>query len=126
MIAITFALPTESSDLRKKWLREAEVSKTADTKIIRGKISTVDVAVVHTGVGRRACEYHLENFFRTLQPKILISSGLAGALGPDPLVPETDFTIKDGHVSVPKGPGLGIAVDEKAVERYTLQRHVVK
>ena len=49
-----------------------------------------------------------------------------GALGPDPLVPETDFTIKDGYVVPPNRPGLGIAVDERAVERNTLKREVVK
>ena len=48
-----------------------------------------------------------------------------GVLGPDPLVPETDFVIKDGHVVPPGRPGLGIAVDERALERYTLKREVV-
>jgi L-alanine-DL-glutamate epimerase-like enolase superfamily enzyme len=49
-----------------------------------------------------------------------------GVLGPDPLVPDTDFVIKDGHVAPPGGPGLGITVDERALERYTLKREVVK
>lgn len=49
-----------------------------------------------------------------------------GILGADPLVPETDFTIKDGHVAPPSRPGLGIAVDERAVERNTLKKEVVK
>jgi L-alanine-DL-glutamate epimerase-like enolase superfamily enzyme len=49
-----------------------------------------------------------------------------GALGPDPLVPDTDFAIRDGHVAPPSRPGLGIAVDERAVERYTLKREVVQ
>jgi len=49
-----------------------------------------------------------------------------GVVGPDPLVPDTDFVIKDGHVTVPSRPGLGIAVDERAVERHTLKREVVK
>ena len=49
-----------------------------------------------------------------------------GVVGPDPLVPDTDFVIRDGYVSPPKRPGLGIAVDERAVERYTLKREVVK
>ena len=49
-----------------------------------------------------------------------------GVLGPDPLVPETDFVIKDGHVTPPSRPGLGIPVDERAVERYTLKREIVK
>lgn len=49
-----------------------------------------------------------------------------GVLGPDPLVPETDFVIKDGEVTPPARPGLGVAVDERAVARYTLRREVVK
>ncbi|MDR9432130.1 MAG: enolase C-terminal domain-like protein, partial [Natronomonas sp.] len=31
---------------------------------------------------------------------------------------ETPFSIEDGHLTVPDGPGLGIEVDEDAVERY--------
>ena len=38
-----------------------------------------------------------------------------GVIGPDPLVPNTDFVVKDGHVAPPSGPGLGITVDEKAL-----------
>jgi muconate cycloisomerase len=47
-------------------------------------------------------------------------------IGPDPLVPETDFVVRDGHVDVPTGAGLGIAVDEAALARCTLRREVVK
>lgn len=43
-----------------------------------------------------------------------------GVAGPDPLVPETDFKIEDGHVRPPSGPGLGITIDETAVKRLTL------
>ena len=42
-----------------------------------------------------------------------------GVIGPDPLVPETDFMVKDGHVTPPSGPGLGIAVDERALDALT-------
>ena len=45
--------------------------------------------------------------------------------GPDPLVPETDFLIRDGHVDVPRGPGLGITIDEAALKRNTLRHEVV-
>jgi muconate cycloisomerase len=47
-------------------------------------------------------------------------------VGPDPLVPATDFVVRDGHVDVPTGPGLGIVVDEAALERHTLRREIVK
>lgn len=46
-------------------------------------------------------------------------------IGPDPLVPETDFLIRDGHVDVPCGPGLGITLDETALARHTLRKEVV-
>jgi L-alanine-DL-glutamate epimerase-like enolase superfamily enzyme len=36
------------------------------------------------------------------------------------LVPETDFVAKDGHVSVPQGPGLGVTIDEAALKKHTL------
>lgn len=49
-----------------------------------------------------------------------------GVLGPDPLVPETDFVIRDGHVRPPDRPGFGIPVDERAVKKYTLKREVVQ
>jgi L-alanine-DL-glutamate epimerase-like enolase superfamily enzyme len=48
-----------------------------------------------------------------------------GVAGPDPLVPETDFTITDGHARVPDGPGLGITVDETAVAARTLLSETV-
>jgi L-alanine-DL-glutamate epimerase-like enolase superfamily enzyme len=38
----------------------------------------------------------------------------------DPLVPETDFVAKDGHVDVPRGPGLGVTIDESALKKHTL------
>jgi muconate cycloisomerase len=47
-------------------------------------------------------------------------------IGADPLVPQTDFVVRDGHVDVPTGPGLGIAVDEAALTRCTLRREVVQ
>jgi len=49
-----------------------------------------------------------------------------GVIGPDPLVPETDFLVKDGHVCPPGGPGLGITVDERALEARTLLKEVVQ
>lgn len=62
---------------------------------------------------------------RLVMPAAEFIFGL-GAIGPDPLVPDTDFVIKDGHVTPPNRPGLGIPVDERAVERHTLKREIVK
>jgi L-alanine-DL-glutamate epimerase-like enolase superfamily enzyme len=49
-----------------------------------------------------------------------------GVVGPDPLVPDTDFVIKNGHVSPPSGPGFGIKVDTRALEAHTLLSEVVR
>ena len=38
----------------------------------------------------------------------------------DPLVPDTDFVAKNGHVDVPSGPGLGVTIDEAALKKHTL------
>jgi L-alanine-DL-glutamate epimerase-like enolase superfamily enzyme len=49
-----------------------------------------------------------------------------GVIGPDPLVPDTDFLVKDGHVRPPSGPGLGVTIDERALEAHTLLKEVVQ
>lgn len=41
-------------------------------------------------------------------------------VGRDPLVPETDFVVRNGYVDVPRGPGLGLSVDERALKEHTL------
>lgn len=38
----------------------------------------------------------------------------------DPLCPESGFKVNDGYVDVPTGPGLGVAIDEKALKANTL------
>jgi L-alanine-DL-glutamate epimerase-like enolase superfamily enzyme len=40
-------------------------------------------------------------------------------------VPVTDFVVKDGHVNVPTGPGLGITVDEAALKKHMLLHEVI-
>ena len=42
------------------------------------------------------------------------------ATAKDPICPESDFVVRDGHVEVPHGPGLGISVDEAALKKHTL------
>lgn len=48
-----------------------------------------------------------------------------GVAGPDPLVAETDFVIEDGHVRPPSGPGMGVTIDEAALEKWTLLQETV-
>jgi len=48
-----------------------------------------------------------------------------GVIGPDPLTVANDFVVKDGQVTPPSGPGLGIAVDEIALDALTLLKEIV-
>ncbi len=66
MIAVTFALSTESSTFIKQ-LRAQQIGADA-------------VRVVHTGVGEAACTRAMREFLATNAPRLLISSGFAGAL----------------------------------------------
>jgi L-alanine-DL-glutamate epimerase-like enolase superfamily enzyme len=44
----------------------------------------------------------------------------------DPICAESDFVIRDGHVDVPTGPGLGITIDEARLKKNTLLYECVK
>ena len=79
MIAITFALPTESADLLRR-LESRRVNSSNNLKVLSGTIGGRDVAVFHTGVGRSNCQRNIEAFLQTTRPELLISSGFAGSL----------------------------------------------
>ena len=66
MIAITFALPAESSDLTRR--------------VQQDKIGNVDVEIFHTGVGRQAAHNNIDALLSGRRPELLISSGLAGGV----------------------------------------------
>jgi L-alanine-DL-glutamate epimerase-like enolase superfamily enzyme len=42
------------------------------------------------------------------------------ATAKDPICVESDFVVRDGHVDVPRGPGLGVDIDEAALRKHTL------
>lgn len=79
MIAVTFALPAESSGFVAQ-LRDKEITKVGDATIIRGKIDNHSVAILHTGVGRKSCEAKIDNFLQAEGPAFLIGAGFAGAV----------------------------------------------
>jgi adenosylhomocysteine nucleosidase len=75
MIGITFALPSESSDLRRR------ISvKHSDHNLLLGKIENREVALIHTGVGAKNCNERLEILLHKTRPRIVVSSGFAGAI----------------------------------------------
>src|SRR6202030_3733087 len=79
MIAVTFALPAESSDFLRR-LRNQSRTDRSGIRTIRGTIDDRTVEVLHTGVGEKVCRQRVANFLRGQQFDLLISTGFAGAL----------------------------------------------
>jgi adenosylhomocysteine nucleosidase len=79
VIAVTFALPTESAGFRRL-LREQERHRYGNAEVIRGKIDSRAVEILHTGVGEKLCRRRVAALLQDRQFDLLISAGFAGAL----------------------------------------------
>jgi nucleoside phosphorylase len=79
MIAVTFALPAESSDFLRH-LRNHSRTDRSGIRTIRGTIDDRAVEVLHTGVGEKVCRQRVAEFLQDQQFDFLISTGFAGAL----------------------------------------------
>src|SRR3954447_26878186 len=82
MIAITFALPAESSDFVRRLEHPGRNSREG-VETFRGQLHGKNLAIIHTGVGRHACRERLEVLLRRENFSALISAGFAGALEKD-------------------------------------------
>lgn len=82
MIAVTFALPAESSEFLRR-LRNKSHTERDGVRTIRGKIEDHAIEVLHTGVGEKVCRQRLGKFLQDQQFDCLISAGFAGALDND-------------------------------------------
>jgi adenosylhomocysteine nucleosidase len=82
VIAITFALPRESSRFLPRLRHQTNKSRNGVTTI-RGRIKDNDIVILHTGVGETICRYRIENLLEEAGFRFLISSGFAGAVRED-------------------------------------------
>jgi adenosylhomocysteine nucleosidase len=82
MIAITFALPAESSDFVRLLENRGAVSREG-VETIRGHLHGKSLVVIHTGVGKKVSRERIETILRRERFKYLISAGFAGALEKD-------------------------------------------
>jgi len=94
MIAVTFALPAESSAFVR--LLEHRQGKGFVTN---GSIGGKKIVVLHTGVGAQKCEERLAEFLRGNKPHVIVSSGFCGGtsdeLKPCDLVLADNFSNKE-------------------------------
>ena len=82
MIAVTFALPAESSAFIR-FLRHRKRQKEGALSIISGNIGHRPIQVLHTGVGETVSRQRLTRFLQDRPFDLLISAGFAGSLKND-------------------------------------------
>ena len=78
-IAVTFALPAESSEFLRQLGNKARADRNR-LRIVQATISDRTIEVLHTGVGEKICRERIGNFLQDQQFDLLISAGFAGAL----------------------------------------------
>jgi nucleoside phosphorylase len=109
MIAVAFALPTESAK---------------SLKLLKSRaIGDADVRVLHTGVGEAATRKAMQQFLRANSPDVVISSGFAGALTDElnagDLVLAPNFTspewLERSRVALPATTRLGVLATHSAI-----------
>jgi nucleoside phosphorylase len=79
MIAVTFALPAESSGF-VRLLQNKSKRRNNGITTIAGTVDDRLVEIFHTGVGEKVCRQRMARFLQNRQLDCLISAGFAGAL----------------------------------------------
>src|SRR4029077_16095084 len=78
-IAVTFALPAESSEFLRQ-LRNRSRADRNGIRIVRGTVGHRSIEVIHTGVGENSCRERIGKFLGNQQFDFLTSAGFAGSL----------------------------------------------
>ena len=103
-IAVTFALPAESSEFLRRLGNKSRANRNG-IKIVRGTIGHRSVEVIHTGVGENTCKERIQKFLDNQRFDFLISAGFAGSLNHelqvnDLLVAKNFSTVDLKHASL--------------------------
>jgi adenosylhomocysteine nucleosidase len=104
VIAVTFALPAESSEFLRRLGNKFRADRN-DISIVRGTIDHRSIEVIHTGVGENICRQRIGRFLENQQFDFLISAGFAGSLNHelqvnDLLVAKNFSTVDLKHASL--------------------------
>ena len=103
-IAVTFALPAESSEFLRRLGNKSRANRNG-IRIVHGTIGHRSIEVIHTGVGENICTERIEKFLENQQFDFLISAGFAGSLNHevqvnDLLVAKNFSTVDLKHASL--------------------------
>jgi len=104
MIAITFALPAESSEFLRRLGNTTRAYRNG-VSIVRGTIDHRSIEIIHSGVGENICRQRIGRFLENQQFDFLISAGFAGSLNHelqvnDLLVAKNFSTVDLKHASL--------------------------
>ena len=104
MIAVTFALPAESSEFLRRLGNRSRGNRNS-ISVVRGTIGHRSIEVIHTGVGENVCRERIGKFLENQQFDFLISAGFAGSLNHelhvnDLLVAKNFSTVDLKHASL--------------------------
>jgi nucleoside phosphorylase len=104
VIALTFALPAESSEFLRRLGNKSRANRNG-ISIVRGTIGHRSIEVIHTGVGESVCRKRIGKFLENQQFDFLISAGFAGSLNHelhvnDLLVAKNFSTVDLKHASL--------------------------
>jgi nucleoside phosphorylase len=107
-IAVTFALPTESSEFLRR-LGNRSRAKRNGISVVRGTVGHRPIEVIHTGVGQNICSQRIGRFLENQQFDFLLSAGFAGSLNHevqvnDLLVAKNFSTVDLKHASLSNVP----------------------
>ncbi|HEV8418244.1 MAG TPA: hypothetical protein VGQ43_05815 [Candidatus Udaeobacter sp.] len=102
--AVTFALPSESSQFLRRLGNKSRTDRKG-ISIVRGTIGHRSIEVIHTGVGEKICTERIAKFLENELFDFLISAGFAGSLNHelqvnDLLVAKNFSTIDLKHASL--------------------------
>jgi nucleoside phosphorylase len=111
MIAVTFALPAESSEFVRRLGNKSRVNRNG-VRIIRGIIGDRKIEVLHTGVGEKMCKERIGNFLENQRFDFLVSTGFAGSLTHElqvnDLLLAKNFSTVDAKRAQPSLPNVSI------------------
>jgi adenosylhomocysteine nucleosidase len=130
MIAITFAVPEESSTFRKR-LRLVRRDSIPGMATFTGTLGGREIVVAHVGMGLESARKRTRLLLSHVRPDLLIAAGFGGALAPELIIGDVVFDPRENPTLAELAPSIRVgrivtspnpmetAADKAALFRYS-------